>query len=199
MTASVTNPFLLVFPRTPIPRIFNTIGDIEVYATVASKLAELTGDNRFNDYWKLVGEDRTDVYLQRILDNSTNTKGYSFKDLHEKALQGIPAIMNSRTTPKSVGYNQIADSTPWYTKSGRLESYREEDEFIEAGENLPVHREPVDSTFYEPNIIIAPPHEALRPMGPEAYGAKLDDLSCDTRSGRNVIYTWAEREKRRTH
>ena len=27
--------------------------------------------------------------------------------------------------------------------------YREEDEFIEAGENLPVHREPVDSTFPE--------------------------------------------------
>ena len=195
MTASVTNPFLLVFPRTPIPRIFNTMGDIEVYALVASKLAELTGDNRFNDYWKFVREDRTDVYLQRILDNSTNTKGYSFKDLHDKALEGIPAVMNSRTTPKSVGYNQIADSTPWYTKSGRLESYREEDEFIEAGENLPVHREPVDSTFYEPNIIVSPPHEAMRPMGPEAYGAKLDDLSCETRCGRNVVYSWADAKK----
>lgn len=192
MTASVTNPFLIVFPKTPIPRIFNTIGDIDVYATVASKLADLTGDNRFNDYWKFVREDRTDVYLQRILDNSSNTKGYSFKDLHEKALNGVPAIMNSRTSPKSVGYNQIADSTPWYTKSGRLEMYREEDEFIQAGENLPVHREPVDSTFYEPNIIISPPHEAMRPMGPEDYGARLDDLTCDTRSGRNVIYSWAQ-------
>lgn len=192
MTASVTNPFLLVFPRTPIPRIFNTIGDIEVYATVASKLADLTGDQRFNDYWKFVREDNTDVYLQRILDHSTNTKGYSFKDLHEKAINGVPAIMNSRTTPKSVGYNQVADSTPWFTKSGRLEMYREEDEFIEAGENLPVHREPVDSTFYEPNIIVSPPHEAMRPVGPEAYGVKLDDLTCDVRSGRNVVYSWAE-------
>ena len=192
MTASVTNPFLLVFPKTPIPRIFNTMGDIEVYALVASKLAELTGDKRFNDYWKFVNEDRTDVYLQRILDHSTNTKGYSFKDLHEKALNGVPAIMNSRTTPKNVGYDQVADSSPWYTKSGRLESYREEDEFIEAGENLPVHREPVDSTFYEPNIIISAPHEALRPAQPEDYGVKRDDLSCETRCGRNVVYTWAE-------
>lgn len=192
MTASVTNPFLLVFPKTPIDRIFNTIGDIEVYALVASKLAELTGDQRFNDYWKFVNEGKTDVYLQRILDHSTNTKGYSFKDLHEKALQGIPAILNSRTTPKNVGYDQITDSTPWYTKSGRLEFYREEDEFIEAGENLPVHREPVDSTFYEPNIIIAPPHEALRPASPESYGVKRDDLSCETRCGRNVVYTWTE-------
>lgn len=49
MTASVTNPFLVVFPRTPMKRAFQTIGDIEVYALVASKLAELTGDNRFLD------------------------------------------------------------------------------------------------------------------------------------------------------
>jgi len=192
MTASVTNPFLLVFPRTPIERIFDTKGDIEVFALVASKLAELTGDNRFNDMWKFVNDNNTDVYLQRILDNSTNTKGYNFKDLHDKAIEGIPALMNSRTTPKAVGFDQVTDSMPWYTKSGRLEFYREEDEFIEAGENLPVHREPVDSTFYEPNIIIAPPHEAIRPAGPESYGAKLDDISCETRCGRNVVYTWAD-------
>ena len=197
MTASVTNPFLAVFPRTPIPRIFNTIGDIEVYALVASKLAALTGDRRFNDCWKFVREGRTDVYLQRILDASSNTKGYRFADLEAKAKQGIPAIMQSRTTPKAVGYDQVADSTPWYTKSGRLEFYREEDEFIEAGENLPVHREPVDSTFYEPNVIVAPKHEAIRPAGPEQYGVSRDDLSCETRCGRNVVLTWAEAKKTR--
>lgn len=192
MTASVTNPFLVVFPRTPIQRIFNTMGDIEVYALVASKLAALTGDNRFNDYWKFVNENNTDVYLQRILDFSTNTKGYNFKDLHDKALEGVPALMNSRTSPKSVGYDQVVDSIPWYTKSGRLEFYREEDEFIEYGENLPVHREPVDSTFFEPNVIIGPQHEALRPKQPEEYGVKRDDLSCESRCGRNVVYSWAD-------
>jgi nitrate reductase alpha subunit len=91
-----------------------------------------------------------------------------------------------------VGYEQVADSKPWYTKSGRLEFYREEPEFIEAGENLPVHREPIDSTFYEPNIIIAPKHEAIRPHGPESYGVKRDDLTCEVRCGRNVVMTWAE-------
>ena len=192
MTASVTNPFLAVFPRTPIPRIFNTIGDIDVTALVAAKLAELTGDQRFNDMWKFVRENRTDVYLQRILDHSTNTKGYRFTDLEAKARQGVPVLMNSRTTPKAVGYDQLADSTPWYTKSGRLEFYREEDEFIEAGENLPVHREPIDSTFHEPNVIVAPKHEALRPKGPEDYGVARTDLSCEVRCGRNVVLTWAE-------
>jgi nitrate reductase alpha subunit len=192
MTASVTNPFLAVFPRTPIPRIFNTLGDIEVTALVAAKLATLTGDRRFNDMWKFVGENRADVYLQRILDASTNTRGYRFTELEAQARQGIPALMNSRTSPKVVGYDQLADSTPWYTKSGRLEFYREEDEFIEAGENLPVHREPVDSTFHEPNVIVAPKHEAIRPKGPEDYGVARTDLSCEVRCGRNVVLTWAE-------
>jgi nitrate reductase alpha subunit len=195
MTASVTNPFLQVFPRTPLKRIFNTIGDIDVLALVGSKLADLTGDRRFADYWKFVQEGRTDIYLQRVLDHSSNTKGYKFADLEAKAKEGIPALMNSRTTPKAVGYEQIADSRPWYTKSGRLEFYREENEFIEAGENLPVHREPVDSTFYEPNVIVAPRHEAIRPAGPESYGVPRTDLSCETRCGRNVVLSWDEVRK----
>jgi nitrate reductase alpha subunit len=192
VTASVTNPFLQVFPRTPLARIFQTIGDIDVLALVASKLAALTGDNRFLDYWKFVRDNRTDVYLQRIFDFSTNTRGYQFLELEARALKGVPALMNSRTIPKTVGYEQTTDARPWYTKSGRLEFYREEAEFIEAGENLPVHREPVDSTFYEPNVIVAPKHEAIRPAGPETYGVKPDDFSCDTRCGRNVVKTWAE-------
>jgi nitrate reductase alpha subunit len=195
MTASVTNPFLMIFPRTPIKRIFNTLGDVEVLALVGSKLAEITKDNRFNDYWKFVREHRTDVHLQRVLDNSTNTKGYKIADLEAKARKGIPVLMNSRTSPKAVGFEQVVDSQPWYTKSGRLEFYREEDEFIEAGENLPVHREPVDSTFYEPNIIVAPKHEAIRAAGPEAYGVKRDDLSCEVRCGRNVVLSWADAKK----
>ncbi len=195
MTASVTNPFLTVFPRTPMKRIFQTIGDIDVLALVGSKMAEITGDKRFDDCWKFVREGRTDVYLQRILNASSNTRGFKIDELEAKAKQGIPAILQSRTSPKVVGWEQVVDSNPWYTKTGRLEFYREEPEFIEAGENLPVHREPVDSTFYEPNIIVAPKHEALRPAGPEAYGVKRDDLSCETRCGRNVVLTWEEAKK----
>lgn len=197
MCASVTNPFLTVFPRTPLPRVFETVGDIEVLSKVAASMAKLTGDRRFDDYWRFVREGRTDVYLQRILDASANTRGYRIDDLEQKAKQGIPSLMLTRTSPKSVGYEQVTDSRPWYTKSGRLEFYREEDEFIEAGENLPVHREPIDSTFYEPNVIVAPRHEALRPKGPADYGADPEDLSCETRQGRNVVKTWAETKQSR--
>jgi nitrate reductase alpha subunit len=195
MCCSVTNPFLTVFPRTPLPRVFDTIGDIEVLALVGKKMSELTGDQRFSDLWHFVSEGRADVYLQRILDHSSNTKGYNFNKLEEDAKKGIPTLMINRTYPKSVGYEQVAESRPWYTKTGRLEFYREEDEFIEAGENLPVHREPVDSTFYEPNVIVASPCEAIRPAGPEDYGVALDDISGETRQGRNVVKSWPDTKK----
>jgi nitrate reductase / nitrite oxidoreductase, alpha subunit len=60
---------------------------------------------------------------------------------------------------------------------------------------LPVHREPIDSTFYEPNVIVAPRHEAIRPDTPDRYGVALDDLSNENRQGRNVVKTWAETKK----
>jgi nitrate reductase alpha subunit len=191
-TASVTNPFLTVFPRTPLARTFETKGDIEVLSLVGHQMAKLTGDARFAELWKFVDAGRTEVYLQRILDHSSNTKGYDIRELEEKAQRGVPVYLMNRTYPKSVGFEQVTDSVPWYTKTGRLEFYREEREFIEAGENLPVHREPVDSTFYEPNVIVGPAHEALRPAGPADYGVAVDDLSNEVRCGRNVVKTWEE-------
>jgi nitrate reductase alpha subunit len=198
MCASVTNPFLTLFPRTPLPRVFETRGDIEVLALVGRALAERTGDKRFAECWSFVEQGRTDVYLQRILDHSSNVRGYDFLDLEGKAKQGIPALMMNRTYPKAVGYEQVAESIPWYTKTGRLEFYREEAEFIEAGENLPVHREPIDSTFYEPNVIVAPAHEAIRPAGPADYGVEPNDLSNEVRQGRNVVKSWKQ-EKESPH
>jgi len=192
MSASVTNPFLSIFPRTPHRRIFDTVGDIDVLAKVGSAFARLTGDGRFDDCWKFVREGQMEVYLQRILDHSSNGKGYRFTELEAKAKEGVPTLMMSRTSPKAVGFEQVHDSRPWYTKTGRLEFYREEDEFIAAGENLPVHREPIDSTFYEPNVIVAPAHEALRPEGPADYGVSPDDLSGEVRQGRNVVRPWSE-------
>jgi nitrate reductase alpha subunit len=192
MCASVTNPFLTVFPATPHPRPFETRGDIEVLSLVAHEMARATGDERFDDLFRFVDEGRTDVYLQRVLDHSSLTRGYDFGDLHRKAKRGVPAMMMNRTYPKAVGWEQVHESRPWYTKSGRLELYRDEGEFIDAGENLPVHREPIDSTFYEPNVIVSAPHPFLRPKGPEAYGVARDDLSNEVRQGRNVVKSWPE-------
>lgn len=191
-TISVTNPFLYMFPRTPLKRIFNTRGDIEVAAGIAAAFSELTGDGRFRDYFKFVLDGVPEVYLQRIFDNSTGAKGYRVEDLEEKAKQGIPALLLSRTYPKFVGYEQSEEEKPWYSKSGRLEFYRDEEEFRINGENLPVYREPIDSTFYEPNVIVSKPHPGIQPETPADWGESNDNLSTDIRQGRNIVKPWDE-------
>ncbi len=197
LCGSVTNPFNQVYPRTPIKRIFDTVGDIDTLAGVAKKLAELTGDKRFEDYWRFIYENNVDVYLERIVKTSTSLKGYTFKALHEKALKGIPSLKNLRTYPKVAGWEQTNEDKPWYTKSGRLEFYREETEFIEHGENLPVYREPIDATFYEPNVIVSRHIPLLKPIQPEDFGIRSDELNTEVRQVRNIVKDWNELKKTR--
>jgi nitrate reductase alpha subunit len=187
--ASVTNPFLSAWPVSPLPRIFDTHDDIEVWAAIAQALAVETGVGAFADYWRFVGEGRIDAYIQRVFNAGNATKGYQFADLHESCKNGVPFYMLMRTSPRVVGWEQTQESKPWYTKTGRLEFYQEEDEFLEYGENLPVHREPVDGTVYEPNVIMARPHPLLNPAGPATYGLKPGDMSDEVRQVRNVMRT----------
>ncbi len=188
---SVTNPFLYIFPRTPLPRIHQTQGDIETGLGIGRALAKLMGDQRFADVWKFVADGRTDVYLQRIFNGSTMMKGILVADAEAKAAQGIPVLMQSRTYPKYVGYEQAYEDRPWYTKTGRLEFYRDEVEFREAGENIPVFREPVDATFHEPNVIVGKPHVAIQPKSPEDYGSTTANLEVEERQARNVVKPWS--------
>lgn len=192
MTISVTNPFLYVFPRTPLKRIFDTKGDIEVLAGIARALGSVTGDQRFTDYFKFVHENKPEVYLQRILDSSTGTAGYKFEEIEAQAKQGIPSLLMTRTSPKYVGREQVDENKQWYTKSGRMEFYRDEPEFLEAGENMVVFREPIDATFYEPNVIVGKKHPCIMPDEPGKYGVDPDDLSTDVRQARNVVKPWSE-------
>jgi nitrate reductase alpha subunit len=187
MTASCTHPFLQVMPSTPMNRLFDSRSDLDWMAGVAAALADLTGDGRFRDYWKFVHDGKVQVYLQRILDASSTTKGYKIEELEERARQGIPALLMTRTYPTSKGWEQTHESVPWYTRTGRLEFYREEDEFLEHGENLPLHREPVDGTPYEPNVIMAGAGSVIRPSPPQAFGLAISDLSCEARQVRNVV------------
>jgi nitrate reductase alpha subunit len=189
MCGSSTNPFLQVYPRTPLKRVFDTRSDIEIIAKVAESLSRISGEKRMKDMWQFALNDQTTVYLQRILDNSFATKGYTIEKLEEDAKNGIPALMHNRTYPRISSYEQARSEHPWHTKSGRLEFYRFEPEFREHGENMVVYREPIDSTPYEPNVIVAHPHPAIRPTGPEEYGLKKDDLSVESRQVRNVVLT----------
>lgn len=192
MCGSCTNPFLQLYPETPMPRVFDTKADIEIIAGVAKSLAKVNGDSRMTDMWKFVYDNDTHEYLQRIIDASFTLKGYNIHDLEKKAKEGIPALMNNRTYPRVSSYEQAKSEMPWHTKSGRLEFYRHEPEFIEHGENMVIYREPVDSTPYEPNVIVAQGHEAIRPKAPKDYGLSDSDTSVETRQVRNVVKTAEE-------
>lgn len=191
-TMSVTNPFLYFYPRTPFKRIYNTQSDTEVAAGIAKAMAKNTGDKRFDDYFKFVNEDKTQNYIQRLFDFCNTTKGFDANDIEKKAQDGIPALLMTRTTPKVGGWEQGNEEKPYYTKTGRLEFYRQEREFIEAGENLPVYREPIDSTFYEPNVILGKAHPAIKPKSPEDYGVSSSETlkDADARQARNIVKDW---------
>lgn len=190
ITNSCTNPFMQAMPLGEIKRIHNTRSDSEVYKGVASELAKLTGDTRFNDYWAFISDDhRAKPYIQRILDHSNMFKGYRVDELIASCKEGVPAMMMGRTYPKYIGYDQSVESAPWYTRSGRLEFYRDEQEFLDYGENLPVYREPIDATFHEPNVLVAHAHPLIHPKTPEDYGFPREDMSGETLQVRNVVYT----------
>lgn len=204
MSASCTNSFMYVQPITPMKRVHDTRGDMEVYAGVSRALAKLTGDKRFADYWHFVtpggfGTESQDseVYLQRILNASQAARGYNVAEVREKAMKGIPSLMMNRTYPRVSGWEQsgAVENKPWYTKTGRLEFYKDDARFIEAGENLPVYREPVDSTRFEPNVIIGKSRAFALMASPESYGLETDGNSltiAENRQGRNVVLTTAE-------
>ncbi|HDZ22475.1 MAG TPA: hypothetical protein ENH80_06045 [Phycisphaerae bacterium] len=190
MTASCTNPFMQVFPKGGIKRLHDTRHDIEVYLEVAKALTRLTGDERFVQHFKFVDEDKVEVYMQRILDGSHAFRGYKIEDIIE---QGGSALSMFRTYPRIPGWEQIRESVPFYTKTGRLELYRDEDEWINQGENLIVHREPVEATPYQTNVIVIPSDfDAIRPKD---YGVPKDELDGDLRCIFNEKWPWSQVKK----
>lgn len=183
-TASCSNPFLQAW-KGGIKPLFSSKSDAQIMALVASKLSDITGDRRYHDFFKFIHEGRGEVYLQRILDAGTTTRGYKIDDLLQR---DAAALLLFRTYPRIPGWEQVNESKPFYNKTGRVELYREEDEFIEYGENLIVHREPVEATPYLPNVIVAS-HPAIRPVNP---GIPLDARDVSERSVRNIKMPWSQ-------
>src|SRR3990172_3292078 len=154
LTASCSNPFLQIW-KGGIKPLFDTKDDGVIIAEVAAKLTAQTGDRRFRDYFKFLLERRPEVYIQRILDSSTSTVGYRVADVvNGKYGEPGAALMLFRTYPRVPFYEQVHDSEPFYTDTGRLNSYCDIPEAIEYGENFIVHREGPEATPYLPNVII---------------------------------------------
>ena len=190
---SCSNPFIQVW-KGGIKPVHDSVDDAEVFAGVARALAKKTGDRRFADYFKFVTEKKAKVYLQRVFDNSTTTRGkdgpYQVDKLIGGEYGGEPgaALMLFRTYPRVPFWEQLHDSIPFYTDCGRLASYCDLPEAIEYGENLIVHREGVEATPYLPNVIVSS-SPFIRPVD---FGIPADTPDPDLRQVRNVKLPWAE-------
>jgi nitrate reductase alpha subunit len=188
MGGSCSNPFLQLW-KGGIKPLYDSRDDVAIFAGVARALSNTTGDRRFADYFKFASEGRPEVYLDRVLAASFTTEGYTVSDIME-GRYGEPggALMQYRTYPRIPFWEQVQDSLPFYTDTGRMNAYCDLPEAIEYGENLIVHREAVEATPYLPNVIVS----SSPWIRPRDYGIPLDDLDADRRQVRNVKMPWSE-------
>ncbi len=188
ITASCSNPFLQIW-KGGIPPVFDSRDDLMILAGIAQALAEVTGDRRFADYFKFALEGKRAVYIQRLLDTCTTTAGYRLDDVMA-GKYGPPggALMLFRTYPRIPFWEQVHDSLPFHTDTGRLHAYADVQEAIDYGENFIVHREGPEATPYLPNVIVSS-NPWIRA---EDYGIPLGAEHWDERTIRNVKLPWSQ-------
>ncbi|MEX0795896.1 MAG: molybdopterin-dependent oxidoreductase [Acidimicrobiia bacterium] len=188
MGGSCSNPFLQLW-KGGINPLYDSRDDVAIFAGVARALTRLTGEDRFAAHFKFASEGRPEVYLDRVLKASFTTEGYTVDDIMN-GRYGEPggALMQYRTYPRIPFWEQIADSLPFYTDTGRLNAYCDIPEAIDFGENLIVHREAVEATPYAPNVIVS-----TSPwIRPNDYGIDIGDIDPDRRQVRNIKMSWSE-------
>jgi nitrate reductase alpha subunit len=186
ITASCSNPFLQIW-KGGIPPLYDTRDDARILAETAAALGDQIGDTRLRDYWKFVLDSRPEVYIQRLLDSSLTTSGYRFEDIIS-GKYGEPgaALMLFRTYPRIPFWEQVHDSVPFHTDTGRLNAYCDIPEAIEYGENIISHREGPEATPYLPNVIVT----TSRFVRPDDYGIPQEAMGWEERTVRNLAMSW---------
>jgi nitrate reductase alpha subunit len=187
MTTSCSNPYMQVW-KGGIRPLYDTRNDLDCYAIVSAKFAEMTGDQKQKDQWKFVYENKVDVYLQRLFDASSTYYGYSAKTMLQSEKGWFVMV---RTYPRVPYWEMVNEAKPMWTRSGRFENYRIEPECIEYGENFIVHREDPEGTPYLPNVIVSS-NPFVRP---DDYGIPITAMHHDDRTVRNTKLPWQEARK----
>lgn len=186
LTMACSNPWFQIW-KGGMKKVYDTRDDALILASMAKKLGEITGESRMADMWKFALEKKTEVYIQRLFDGSNTARGYKVKDVIE-GKYGEPGacLVMFRTYPRVPFYEQIVESHPFFTPTGRLQAYNDEPEVIEYGENFIVHREGPEATPYLPNVIVS----SNKYIRPEDYGIPEDHMGAGERQVRNIKLPW---------
>ena len=194
---SCSNPFIQIWGRDGIEPVYDSKDDDAIFAGVGEALAKLTEDQRFTDYWKFVLEKKAHVYLQRVFDSSTTTRGSEGAYDVGKVMRGEygnePGVvmMLFRTYPRVPFYEMVEDSIPFYTDTDRMNAYCDLPEAIDYGENLILNREGPEATPYLPNVIVS----SSPYIRPRSYGISIASADPEHRQIRNVKMPWAQVKK----
>src|SRR5439155_27358112 len=152
------------------------------------KFAELSDDQKQEDQWKFVYENKVDVYIQLLFDASSTFYGYSAKSMLQSEKGWFVMV---RTYPRVQFWEMVNESKPMGTRSGRFENYRIEPECIEYGENFIVAREDAEATPYLPSVILS-----TNPfVRPDDYGIPITAMHHDDRHVRNTKSPWNEAKR----
>ncbi len=191
ITASCSNPFFQIW-KGGLKPLYDSKDDLKILAGIASALGDLHQDVRFKDYWKFALEGKEEVYIQRLMDASTTLRGYKFRDIVE-GKYGEPGscLMLFRTYPRTTFHEQITESVPFFTDTGRLHAYCDTSDAITFGENFIVHREGPEATPYLPNVIVSS-NPWIRP---EDFGIDPKEMDAEARHVRNIKMPWGEAKK----
>ncbi|MFN7972611.1 MAG: hypothetical protein U0166_09725 [Acidobacteriota bacterium] len=172
ITGSCSNPFLQIWKGSMKPT-FDTKDDIMIMAELAKKIGEHLKDERFARYWQFSLDGRTDVYIQRLLDESIdNAARLPLRRHHGREVRRAgAALMLFRTYPRASPLRERPRLDPVLhghrTDAGVQRRARV---VLEYSENFIVHREGPEAMPYLPNVIVT-----SNPYGlPNDYGIPLD-------------------------
>lgn len=151
--------------------LFESKTDWAIFHALAKKIAEVARNRglppyrdeefhwerdftRLEEHWTsgrtLVTDEQAADY---ILAHSAETKGMTYQNLQAQPRRFVatdPEIWNSDVEP-GVAYtpfkHQVVKKKPWRTLTGRQQFYIDHPWFLELGEVLPVHKEPIEEKF----------------------------------------------------
>jgi hypothetical protein len=168
ITASCSNPFLQIW-KGGIPPVFDSRDDLTILAGIANALAQVTGEGGFRDHFTFAAPKQRGIYIQRLLDTCTTTAGFKLDEIMA-GKWGPPggSLLNFRTYPRIPFYEQIHDSEPFHTDTGRLHAYADIPEAIEYGRQVALEQGERDKEFsLGERLSILLPHAEDAPPGPQ--------------------------------
>jgi complex iron-sulfur molybdoenzyme family reductase subunit alpha len=152
--------------------LFESKTDWDIFGALAKKIEEVVKAKNLPPYedqpldwvrdlsqlydaWTAQGTIRTDEdACNFILDNSPETKGMTYHGIQEnpKRFVGIDEEAWNSEIEEGRAYtpftHQIEKKRPWRTLTGRQQFYIDHPWFLDFGEQLPIHKAPVEDTEY---------------------------------------------------